>query len=325
MKLPFPCSPRSALVVALSLAVVALAACSPIKILDGLVSAKTYRFEGGIAYGGAPRQQLDVFRPLPGTTSAEGARPLVVFFYGGTWSSGDRASYRFVGEALASRGAVVVLPDYRLSPQVRYPVFVQDSALAVKWALDNAAGLGADPKRVFVMGHSSGGYNAAMVALDARWLREAGGNPGQLAGWIGMAGPYDFLPIENPDAQVAFNWPDTPRDSQPIGYASTASPPTLLMAATRDKLVNPQRNTQQMAARLRAAGVPVQTREFDNLGHMTLIGAVAGPLEWLGGPVLPPLLDFLGLPPDSGKRAADTIPHHPPTAVPTALNQRATQ
>lgn len=306
MKLRLASVPRSALVLGLALVASALAACSPIKLLNGLVSERSYRFEGAVAYGSAPRQRLDVYRPLPATSPAEGARPLVVFFYGGTWSSGERASYKFVGEALAARGAVVVVPEYGLSPAHRYPVFVRDSALAVKWALDNAPRLGADPKKVFVMGHSSGGYNAAMVALDARWLGESGASPKQLAGWIGLAGPYDFLPIENPQARVAFNWPQTPRDSQPIEYPSPAAPRALLMAATKDSSVNPVRNTRQMAARLRAAGVEVQTHEFDNLSHMTLIGALAGPLEWIGGPVLPPLLDFIGLPPDPGKRPADT-------------------
>jgi acetyl esterase/lipase len=297
---------RSVYVLALAIAASVLAACSPAGLINSLVSDKTHRLERAVPYGGAPRQLLDVYRPLAATAPAEGARPLVVFFYGGTWSGGDRASYKFVGEALASRGAVVVVPDYGLSPTFRYPVFVRDSALAAKWALDNAARLGADPKRVFVMGHSSGGYNAAMVALDARWLAEAGASPKQLAGWIGLAGPYDFLPIENPQARVAFNWPDTPRDSQPLAHVSPAAPRTLLMAATKDESVNPVRNTQQLAARLRAAGVDVQTREFDNLGHMTLIGAVAGPFEWIGGPVLPPLLGFLGLPADPAKRAGDT-------------------
>ena len=321
MKLCLAFVPRSALALGLALVASALAACSPARLINGLVSDKTYRFEGAVAYGSAPRQLFDVYRPLADTAPAEGARPLVVFFYGGTWSGGERATYKFVGEALASRGAVVVVPDYRLSPQVRYPVFVRDSALAVKWALDNAARLGADPKRVFVMGHSSGGYNAAMVALDPRWLAESGASPRQLAGWIGLAGPYDFLPIENPQARVAFSWPETPRDSQPIVHASPAAPRTLLLAASGDKSVNPVRNTRQMATKLRAAGVEVQTREFDNLGHMTLIGALAGPLEWIGGPVLPPLLDFIGLAP----RAADTILHLPPTAVRTAINERATQ
>jgi len=298
MILPSPASflrRRGAFVFALALASALLSACSPVKVLNGLVPTDTYQLQGGIAYGEAPRQLLDVYRPLPSVQPAPGARPLVVFFYGGTWTNGDRASYRFVGEALAARGAVVVVPDYGLSPAFTYPAFVRDSALAAKWALDNAARLGADPKQVYVMGHSSGGYNAAMVALDARWLGELGASPKQLAGWIGLAGPYDFLPIGDPQAQVAFNWPDTPRDSQPLAHVTSGSPRALLMAASKDELVYPDRNTGQMAAALRAAGVPVEVRLFDDLSHATLIGAFARPIQWLGGPVLPPVMDFLGL------------------------------
>lgn len=294
MKIPFA-FPRGALLLAAVLASVALlGACSPVKLLNGLVPGSTYVLEADQAYGSAPRQRLDVYKPLP-ASSATGAKPLIVFFFGGTWSHGERANFRFVGEALASRGAVVVIPDYGLSPAFKYPVFVQDSALAVKWAMDNAARLGADPKQVYVMGHSSGAYNAAMVALDARWLGAVGASPKQLAGWIGLAGPYDFLPIENPEAQVAFSWPATPPDSQPLAQASAASPPALLLAASKDKLVDPVRNTQQMAGKLRAAGVPVTVQAFDDLSHITLIGAVAKPLRWLGGPVLPPVLGFVGL------------------------------
>lgn len=276
----------------------ALASCSPIRLLDSLVPGDTYELDSGIAYGPAPRQRLDVYRPRPtspGTAAAADAPPLVVFFYGGTWSHGERGDFRFVAEALASYGALAIVPDYRLSPRFRYPTFVEDSALAVKWALDHARSLGADPKRVYVMGHSSGAYDAAMVALDARWLGALGASPKQLAGWIGLAGPYDFLPIENPEAKIAFDWPDTPPDSQPLAHASAASPPALLIAALHDDTVNPWRNTVRLAERLRAHGVPVQQRLFDDLGHVTLIVALADPLSWLGGPVLPPILQFLGL------------------------------
>lgn len=287
---------RSAFLTAFTVTAAAvLSACSPVKVLNGLVPGDTYQFQGGIAYGQAPRQLLDVYQPLPSTQPARGSRPLVVFFFGGTWTTGDRESYRFLGEALAARGAVVVVPDYGLSPRHTYPVFVRDSALAVKWALDNAAQLGADPKQVYVMGHSSGGYNAAMVALDERWLAEVGASPRQLAGWIGLAGPYDFLPIGDPQAQAAFNWPDTPPDSQPLAHVTSASPRALLLAASKDNLVYPDRNTGRMAQALRAAGVPVQVRLYDNLSHVTLIGAFAKPIQWLGGPVLPPVMEFLGL------------------------------
>jgi acetyl esterase/lipase len=310
----FPSFPRRRLLASACAlcAVAALAACSPARIVNGLVPSDTSRFEGGVAYGAAPRQKLDVYRPLAAagtgsnasattTTPTQGGKPpLVVFFYGGTWTQGERATFRFVGEALAARGAVVAIPDYGLSPSFRYPVFVRDSALAVKWALDHAAELGADPGRVYVMGHSSGAYNAAMVALDRRWLGELGARPRQLAGWIGMAGPYDFLPIDNPQAQVAFDWPGTPADSQPLAHAGPGAPRTLLIVANGDKTVNPVRNTAQLARRLRDAGVDVRTESFDHLGHVTLIGAVARPLQWIGGPVLPPVLEFIGLAPGPG-------------------------
>ncbi|MFM9423941.1 acetyl esterase/lipase [Variovorax sp. GrIS 2.14] len=284
-----------ACVVLAALLTALLAACSPVKIVNGLVPTSTYRFEGDVAYGGAARQRLDIYKPLASAMAANAARPLVIFFYGGTWSSGDRAMYKFVGEALAARGVTAVIPDYGLSPDFRYPVFVQDSALATKWALDNAARLGADPKQVYVMGHSSGGYNAAMVALDDRWLADVGASPKQLAGWIALAGPFDFLPPIDPQVKAAFNWPGTPPDSQPIAHVSAAAPRTLLIATTKDKLVDYVQNTEQMASRLRAAGVPVQLREFNDLSHITLIGAVAKPLQWLGGPVLPPIMEFVGL------------------------------
>ena len=118
---------------------------------------------------------------------------MVVFFYGGSWNSGSRDDYGFVGEALASRGIVVVIADYRLYPQVRYPAFLQDNAHAVAWTYQHIAEHGGDPHQLYVMGHSSGAYNASMLALDPRWLKAVNLSPTMLKGWIGLAGPYDFL------------------------------------------------------------------------------------------------------------------------------------
>lgn len=259
-----------------------LTACSAVDVLNATVSTDTYRNVSDLAYGPEARHKLDVYLPTQVQADqqlAAGGAPMVVFFYGGSWSSGERADYRFVGEALASRGIAVVVADYRLSPQVRYPVFVEDSALAVRWAFDNAQKYGSNPARIFVMGHSAGGYNAAMLALDKRWLGAVDLNPAQLAGWIGLAGPYDFLPIGDRKTQVAFEWPNTPANSQPMFHASSASPPALLIAPVDDSSVNPQRSTVALAQRLKSSGVRVESELYDSVGHVTLIAAMASVLR----------------------------------------------
>lgn len=271
-------------------AVLALAACSPLGTLNALVAKDTYTLTPAIAYGPLPRQQLDIYTPISAAPAA--GWPVVVFFYGGTWNEGDRADYKFVGEALAARGVLVVVPDYRLYPQVRYPEFLKDSGLAVAYGLAEAKRLGGDPARVFVMGHSSGGYNAAMVALDPRWLAAAGHAPAELAGFIGLAGPYDFYPIDNPDAKPVFFDPNYPPHSQPIEFANAGSPRTFLGAAIHDKLVNPQRNSVQMSTKLAAAGVPVTLKLYEHVSHATLIGAFGRPLRSLA-PVLDDTVAFI--------------------------------
>ena len=272
-----------------------LQACSPLRVINATVATDTHTVQPDQAYGPLPRQQLDVYRPAEAAPDA----PLAVFFYGGSWSSGDRRDYRFVGEALASRGIVTVVADYRLSPEVSYPAFLEDCALAVKWAHDNAARLGASRQRLYTVGHSAGAYNAAMMALDPRWLSGVGLQPRTLAGWAGLAGPYDFLPIGLSDVKRAFNWPDTPPDTQPLFHVQ-AGPPApsqrvLLLAARSDVLVNPERNTVAMARALQARGAPVEVELFDRVSHTTLIGAMARPLRGLA-PVLDRLSGFLRAP-----------------------------
>ena len=267
-----------------------VAACSPVRTLNALTPAGDYLLTADIAYGPDPRHRLDLYTPR--SAAPTNGFPVVVFLYGGAWNRGDRADFQFVGAALASRGILAVLADYRLYPQVRYPDFLDDSARALAWAQREAARLGGNPGRLFVMGHSAGAYNAAMLALDQRWLKAQGATPSVLAGWIGLAGPYDFYPITNADAQPVFFHPDYPKDSQPIAFAGKTSPRSFLGAAVTDTLVNPERNTRQLADKLAAAGVPVTLRFYDKVDHVTLIGAFAWPLRPLA-PVLDDVAAFV--------------------------------
>jgi acetyl esterase/lipase len=257
----------------------ALVACSPLTAINALSPGGAAHVTANLAYGADPRNRLDVYTPV--SSGAAGKAPVVVFFYGGNWASGERADYAFVGRALASRGIVAVVADYRLYPAVHYPEILDDSARAVAWAVRQAARYGGDPRHLFVMGHSAGAYNAAMVALDGRLLATQGLTPAALRGWIGLAGPYDFLPIENPDAKPVFFAPDTPADSQPIRHVTGNAPPALLIAAKHDKLVDPVRNSGGLTTALRASGVPVSLLYFDHVSHPTLVASIAAPLRWL--------------------------------------------
>ncbi|MHC8311286.1 alpha/beta hydrolase [Pseudomonas sp. GT1P32] len=266
----------------------AMTACSPLKLLNALTPDGSFDKTEGIAYGADPRQKLDVYVPRHAMENA----PVVVFFYGGSWNSGSRSDYGFVGEALASRGIVAVLADYRLYPQVRYPLFLEDGARAVAWTHEYIRQFSGNPQRLYLMGHSSGAYNAAMLALDPGLLGAVGLSPHNLSGWIGLAGPYDFLPIKNPDVRPVFFWPDSPPQSQPINHVSPGAPPALLMAATDDDLVNPTRNTGGLARKLREAGVPVQDLYFSRPGHATLVATLSRPMRGLA-PVLEQIVAFV--------------------------------
>lgn len=265
-----------------------MAGCSPLKMLNALTPSSTFTKTAGLAYGNDPRNKLDIYTPVDHPVHA----PVVVFFYGGSWNSGSRMDYDFVGEALASRGIVVVIADYRLYPQVRYPAFLEDSARAVGWAHEHAQDYGGDPGHLYVMGHSSGAYNAAMVALDPTLLAGVGLKPSIISGWIGLAGPYDFLPVDVEAVKPVFFFPNSPPESQPINHVSRESPPALLLASKDDSYVNPTRNTAGMAARLRDNGVPVREMYFSHTNHATLVGAFSRPLRSLA-PVLDDVVDFI--------------------------------
>ena len=269
-------SPLHSLRVVLLGLVLLSSACSPIKALNAIAPGGAQR-SVGVEYGDGPRQHVDIYKPA----GLQGAAPVVLFFYGGSWNSGSREDYAFVGEALAGRGIVTLIADYRLYPEVRYPEFLRDNAAALAWAVDNVAEYGGDPQRIFLMGHSSGAYNAAMLALDPRWRTEVGVRDDVIKGWIGLAGAYDFLPIENPEVKPVFFHPHSPRDSQPINQVHAGAPPALLMAANDDDLVDPQRNSEGLARRLRDAGVPVQERYYSRPDHRTLVASLTWPLRWL--------------------------------------------
>jgi acetyl esterase/lipase len=222
-----------------------------------------------IAYADGPRHMLDVYRPRPTAMPA----PVVVFIYGGGWIVGEKAWYRFVASALVASGMLVVIPDYRLYPEVRFPAFMDDAAAAVAWTRTNAGRFGGDPRRLFLMGHSAGATIAALLALDPSYLRAAGLSTRDVCGVIGLAGPYDFLPLAGANMITVFGQvAELPR-TQPINYVNHDAPPMLLTAGTWDNSVDPA-NTSRMASKLRSVGASVTAPLYPGITHTALLDSI---------------------------------------------------
>lgn len=224
-------------------------------------------------FDAAERLSLDVYAPAHADRA-----PVVVYFYGGDWTTGKRQWYRWMGEALATQGMVAMIADYRHSPAVRMDGFLHDGAEAVRWARDHATEFGGDPSRLFVMGHSAGGHIAAMLATDKEWLGTVGMKPRDLAGFIGVAGAYDFLPLNEPRYVAMFG--DSPAEqarSQPINFVDGDEPPALLLQGEEDTEVFPS-EAISMEGRYRQLGEPVTLKLYPGLGHESLVFAL-GPLH----------------------------------------------
>ncbi len=260
--------------------------CAPARLLNAVVPSSGFALDPDLAYGRLPRQQLDVYRP----EAASAPRPVVLFLYGGSWQFGSRGDYRFVGQALASRGLIAMVADYRVWPEARFPTFVEDAAAAIAWARQNAGRFGGDPARVYLMGHSAGAHIAALLALDERYLAEVGLTPTALAGVIGLAGPYDFLPITDPTLKQVFDVPDL-RTTQPITFAGPDAPPALLATGEQDLTVAPA-NSERLAARLEQSGNEVELKRYRQIGHISIALALAAPFRWLA-PVLDDVARFV--------------------------------
>jgi acetyl esterase/lipase len=238
-----------------------------------------YRRRTDIVYGPDSRHRLDVY--LPDRPAARPA-PLVVFWHGGRWSSGDKADYRFVASALAELGYATAVPNYRLYPRVKMPGFMEDAAHAASWAAEHAAELGADAARLYFMGHSAGAHIAALLALDGRYFASLHRLAPRIEGVIGLSGPYDFLPLREDDVRDIFGPPDLYPASQPINFVSGAAPPMLLIHGAKDTMVSPH-NSRNLAAALIAQGVDATLKMYPNLMHADTVAALSWPARRRAG------------------------------------------
>jgi acetyl esterase/lipase len=247
-----------------------LAGCeAAFSALNLLVPRTGYRVVRDVAYGAGPRRKLDIYVPDNLTSPA----PVLLFFYGGAWQSGARADYLAFGQAFASEGIVTVVADYRLYPQVKYPAFVEDGAQALAWVHAHIAEHGGDAARIFVSGHSAGAFNAVMLASEPDFLRRAGGELSWIRGAIGIAGPYDFLPLQEASYIDIFHGANN-RDAMPVNHIDGVRPPMLLAWGRDDRTVHGV-NIDRMEAKLKSVGSPVETHRYPGVSHIGIILSLA--------------------------------------------------
>ena len=276
----------------LLLASIVLRTRPSVDALNASIDISGLRIERDIAYASGAMGAMDVYRPAwhPARSGA-GKLPLLVFIHGGAWKSGGRSEYHFLGATLARAGVVVAIPDYRKTPDAFFPDFLEDNAQAVAFARAHAAEWGADPARLFLAGHSAGGYNALMLGLDPRYLAAHGMRLSDLAGVIGISAPADFLPSIDIDVIAAFGATPDPQLIQPIAYASANAPPILLMHGERDDIVG-LHNAISLVRHMQHAGGKVRLRRFRWLGHLSIMAAIAPIFSWMA-PVAREIRDFI--------------------------------
>ena len=271
------------------LALITLLSSGCERVFFGFINRGVPQPDTSVVYAPDRALSLDIYRPRGGSY-AHGA-PTVVFFYGGAWKRGSRAQYRFVGQRLASNGILTIVADYRTYPAAGFPAFMDDAADAVAWAHAHAGEYGGDPQRLFLAGHSAGAQIAALLGTDAHYLSRRGIQSAQLAGVIGLSGPYNFnvgteyAPIFGPPSQ----WPK----AQAVNYVDGDEPPFLLIQGEADHTVA-VRNSTELTDKLRAARVPVTLKLLPDAGHTTTLTGLYAPER--APEVLPAILAFIGMP-----------------------------
>lgn len=270
------------------LAGLCLTGCRGFDLLNAPISSAGYCRKVDIPYGTAPRQKLDVYVPRNAPANAR----VVIFFYGGEWHAGQKGDYRFAGEALTSKGFIAVLPDYRLFPQATFPAFVEDGALVVRWVHDNISRLGGDPSRIYLMGHSAGAHTAALLTLDAHYLKAVGLSRQAIRATAGLSGPYDFEPYgeDRPVFNMRLDEVTPPPAIEPINFVDGRSPPMLLQQGGKDTLVNPH-NAIELEEKICRAGGYAKAIIYPDRAHEAMVVALAAPWRWLA-PVLDDAAQF---------------------------------
>ncbi|MEO1889442.1 MAG: alpha/beta hydrolase [Cycloclasticus sp.] len=264
-----------------------LGGCSSLSTLNAVVPDGNSTLVANIQYGALAKQQLDIHQPAHLKTNA----PVILFFYGGRWQTGSKEEYQFVGQSLAKRGFITVIADYRVFPNVEFPNFINDGALATQWVLNNIVRYGGDHSNVYLMGHSAGAHMAAMLIANKKFLAEQQVNITDIRGFIGLSGPYDFK-ITDDDIKQVFRQASSYKDTQPITFIDGSEPPMLLLHGQKDKTLSVT-NSQHMAEKTNKMGGNASVILYKDMAHVgTLLALADAPFLYFA-PVLDDIEHFI--------------------------------
>ncbi|PHS40869.1 MAG: hypothetical protein COA91_03315 [Robiginitomaculum sp.] len=248
-------------IASLIIALFLFAACSPVRFLNTITPSGSYKLAKDIAYGDGERQKLDIYqssKPKPGA-------PIVMFIHGGSWDTGSKNIYKFVGEAFASQGYTTVIPNYRLYPDVVYPKFINDTAAAIAYTAKRYPEQG-----LIVIGHSAGAYNAMMATVEPKYLQAQGVEVCRaIAGMVGLAGPYGAFPLKAERLLIIF--PDRhTADDAPVNLIKGPTPPIFMAIGDKDTTVSELHSTA-LQKLIRARGGKADYKMYPGLNHTDVV------------------------------------------------------
>jgi len=267
-----------------------------------------YKTGGKLTEYETQRCKLDLYLPRGGKNFAT-----LVWFHGGGLKAGakDGGETPKIARALAAEGIAVASVNYRLSP---YPAYLEDSAAAVAWVRANIAARGGDPERVFISGHSAGGYLTLMLAMDSRWLKPHGLTPDSFAGYIPLSGQTMTHYTVREERGISKET-IVADEAAPVHYCRKDTPPMLVLAGDHDMAARSEENEYLVAVLKGAGNKRVTFRQIPDRTHGSIANKIVNPGDPVrmailvankivnpGDPVRMAILDFIATPEPAAAR-----------------------
>jgi len=244
-------------ILGLTTAAIGLVACAPVNVLNGITPSDSFSKNKDVSFGELPRQKMDVYI----ASEPREAAPVIVFVHGGSWDSGSKDIYKFLAEGFTKDGFDVVVPNYRLYPEGRYPTFMEDNALAVAETAKRF------PNRpIALMGHSAGGYNVLMLGLVPKYLEAVGVDRcSQIAGIAALSAPVGIVPLKAEPLITIF--PDRfTKEDAPLNQVNGRAPKMFLANGEDDKTVYPD-NSVALGEKINARGGNAEVKIYPDMNH----------------------------------------------------------